>query len=96
MTTNYSDCESYFTQALENPKGIRVALDTNGAAIHFMQKMNTYRSNQRKALAKVYGADHPLHNKTPWDDLVLRVDKEDPTKVRIEPARLNVKGVETL
>jgi hypothetical protein len=91
--TLYQDCEDYFAQALASPRGIAVTLDTPGQAISFIQRMNTHRVRTRKLLEKTYPEDHPQHGKTPWDHLVLRRDKENKCVARIEPAKLEVKGV---
>jgi hypothetical protein len=89
--------EEFFEQALLAPNGIAVDLDTKGQAINFMQKMNSHRVRQRKTNCKVYPEDHPMHNKTPWDNLVLRLDKENESSVLIQPGgEIKVKKVRQL
>jgi hypothetical protein len=92
----YDNCDEFFDQALASPKGIALELESPGGAVNFIQRMNQFRVNYRKKMTQVDGGDSPLHGKTPWDNLILRRDKEDPSVVLIEPAMLKVKGVREL
>lgn len=98
MTATYSDSEEYFEQALASERGIAVDFATAGQATNFMQKLNSFRVKQRKTNSKVYPDGHPLHNRTPWDNIIVRKDPADEsrTTVLLQPAKLEVKGVRTL
>lgn len=96
MTSITDDYESFFNQALESEKGIAIDLDSPGQAIHFISKMNQFRFRQRKKAKDIYPLDHPMHNKTPWDILTLRADKENPCSVLISRATMTVKAVRAL
>ena len=98
MTATYTDSEDYFEQALASARGIAVDFDTAGQATHFMQKLNAFRVKQRRTNAKVYPDEHPLHNKTPWDNIIVRKDPEDESRstVLLQPATLQVKKVREL
>lgn len=90
------NCEDFFTQALEANRGIAVELESEGQAVRFMQKLNQFRVKQRKINAGVYPKEHLMHNKTPWDDLVVSRDRDDPTVVLIRRISLEVKKVREL
>lgn len=98
MPAVYNDAEEYFEKAKASERGIAIDFDTAGQATHFMQKLNAFRVKQRKTNCKVYDQDHPMFNRTPWDDIIVRKDPEDETRstVLLQPAQLRVKQVREL
>jgi len=88
--------EDFFNQALEAERGIAVELESEGQAVRFKQKLNQGRVKQRKINASVYPQGHLLHNKTPWDDLVVTSDPTDASVVLIKRISLEVKKVRVL
>lgn len=92
----YADCEELFEQALANPRGIGITLETPGAATHLRHKLNTFRVRLRKQSQKVYPPEDPKHGTSPYDALKVTEDKENPCRVLITEHRTNVLKVESL
>lgn len=82
----YKECEEHFNQAMESPRGIVLTMPDKSAAVRYRLKLNSYRSLLRKRNKEIYPVDAALHNATEFDYLVVRLDKNDECKLRIEPA----------
>jgi hypothetical protein len=75
----YRDCLDLFERATADPKGVRAGFGTREAAIQKRQRMHMYRGLDRRANAKIYPGDHPMHNISAYDDYVLQIIPDDDT-----------------
>jgi len=69
----FDDIKEVFERALNAPKGIRIQCKTRGAAVSLRSRFNYWRSRNREDNRKTYEADHPLHNNSIYDRLILRI-----------------------
>ena len=73
----YDDVKEILDQALETPKGIRVSFPTEGAAIDFRRRANSFRKQDRERSTQLYSRGDPLYGVSLYDKLVLRLNKND-------------------
>lgn len=74
----YPDCESFLNAALEDEVGARLPFLTEGQAMQFRVRLNTYRTIVREDNADVYPSkDHPLHGRSEYDPLSFTVSGPD-------------------
>lgn len=73
----YSDCIQYLDRALEDNRGIRIRVKDIPSAMYFRLRCNQARKLDRENNAKVYDLDHPMHGRSSYDQLVLKVRKAD-------------------
>jgi hypothetical protein len=72
-------------RALESSKGIRLLFETRDEAFHTQQRLYQARQAERRNNAKVYPQGHPLHGKSHYASLMVRL-KTDPPRLEIHPA----------
>lgn len=72
----YRDCADLFNRAMADPKGVRACLTTFEACFQKRQRMHYFRNLDRKANAKTYPTDHPMHGASALDDFVLQIIKD--------------------
>ena len=83
MTTSqsrlsYPDCEAFLQRASEDAKGMRLPFPVEGAARQFLLRLNTFRKICRKDNMKIHpDPDHPLHGRSEYDPLELKVRGPD-------------------
>lgn len=93
----YLDCIKLLDQATEDTKGVRVQVPDDGSAIHFRMRLHRARTLNREYNAKVYAEDHPMHNASVYDKLIVRIREiEGITWVYIEQQGINLGRVEAL
>lgn len=75
----YPDCFDLMDKAIDDGRGVRVQYDDRGNARHFIVRLNTARSLDRKANREMYEVDHPLHGTSIYDKLrfTLRSTQND-------------------
>lgn len=71
----FDDIREIFDRALASAKGVRVKTETPGAAVQLRHRMNAFRSLARRENAKIYPEDNPMHGRSVYDRLSLRVKK---------------------
>ena len=75
----FGDCFELFDQALEDPIGARIPFTDKdsdrayGAAMHFRVRCNRARSLDRQDNFKTFADGHPMHGRSQYDGLRLRV-----------------------
>lgn len=68
----YPDVEALFEKALQSERGLKLTFkDANEATVN-AGRFNAYRVRLRRENKRIYPADHPLHNSTPYDCLMVR------------------------
>lgn len=70
--TTYGDCYEVLDKAAAEPKGIRVKVPDYDSAMFFRMRLHQARKIVRKQNKDIYEADHPMHNASPYDELVIR------------------------
>lgn len=68
----YDDCRLVFEAALADPKGSRVRIGTQEAAMNMRTRMHYFRNLDRKANANIYPQDHPQYGTSVYDPYVVR------------------------
>lgn len=76
----YLDCLALLDKAMAEPRGIRAEVPTLAAATHLRMRIHQARAIDRNDNAKTYDPDHPLHGRSPYDILVVRIE-ETPDRV---------------
>lgn len=86
----YEDCFEALDRALASSRGVRITVESEGAAYHLRNRLNAARTKDREANAETYDDEHPLHGSSQYDSLVikLRLAGEKPV-ILIEKIRLN-------
>jgi hypothetical protein len=69
----FEDIREVFNKALEAQKGLRVPCTSRGSAIALRSRFHYFRMLDREDSKTIYPAGHPLHGRTVYDRLVLRV-----------------------
>jgi hypothetical protein len=70
---SFRDVRDMFDRALKSEKGITVRQDTRAQVVSLRARFNYFRKMDRKENASTYPADHPLHNTSAYDALILRI-----------------------
>jgi len=83
----YHDCFEAMDAALADPRGARIKTPDAG---HLRMRMHQGRNLDRKENAQTYEEGHPLHGRSIYDKLVLRVKIiKSETYLYIEQIKLN-------
>jgi len=70
---SYSDCFQLMDQAIADEKGIRIKFATREEAWHFRIRLHTARRIDRTDNLETYGLGHPMHGKSAYDPLTMRI-----------------------
>jgi len=83
----YKDCYEALNAALEHPKGVKIPCETREAAERLRARMHYARKLDRDDNAAIYPeTDHPLHGRSQYDILVVRVSMNgNRIWLRLEP-----------
>lgn len=77
-------------QALESEKGIRLKSES---PTDLRARLYHARAADRRNNAKIYPADNPLHNRSFYDHLTIRLEEG---AVRIESGEIGIQEIEVL
>lgn len=69
----FDDIREAFERALAAPRGIRIVCKDRGAAFVLRSRFNYFRKLDRDENKRTYDLEHPMHAKSPYDRLVLRI-----------------------
>ena len=69
----FDDIREALDRALAAPKGIRIPCANRGAAVTLRSRFNYYRKMDRSENRRNYTSDHPMHGKSAYDRLALRI-----------------------
>jgi hypothetical protein len=93
----YSDCFDLMDKAIADPKGIKIKFGENEEAWHFRIRLHTARKIDRKENRDIYDQTHPLHGRSVYDQLTMRIRKVgDHAWLRLERIDARVFEVESL
>lgn len=84
----FDDVREIFDRALNSKRGIRIPCSSRGSAMVLRSRFNYFRKMDRTQNAEVYPPDHPMHKRSAYDRLILRIpSKGDPREhiLFIEP-----------
>lgn len=84
----YGDIQDTLDRALSAPKGVSISFPTYGAAVHFRQRIYSYRKLLRDESLKVYESTSPEYGRSVYDSLVIT------TPARTEPTALEIRKSE--
>lgn len=59
-------------QAVADPKGVRVRVESEPAGIYLRMRLHQARTIDRDDNRKTYEAGHPMYGRSPYDALVFR------------------------
>src|SRR5262245_24373998 len=68
---SYADVREVMDMALRSAKGIRISCETLGDAYNLRQRCYSYRLMDRVENSKTYDDDHPLHNRSEYDKIII-------------------------
>lgn len=81
----YSDCFDLMDKAIADPKGIKIKFSANEDAWHFRIRLHTARKIDRIDNMEVYEKGHPMHGRSVYDQLTMRIRKSgDNAWLRLE------------
>ena len=93
----YSDCFDLMDKAIADPKGIKVKFAKGEDAWHFRIRLHTARKIDRIDNKEVYEQGHPMHGRSVYDQLTMRIRKaEDHVWLRLERIDARVFEIESL
>ena len=69
----FDDVRAVLDRAAESSKGVKVVCKSRGEAVITRSRMNYLRVLDRKQNGIVYESDHPLHMRSVWDRLIIRI-----------------------
>lgn len=69
----FEDCYEILDIAIDDPNGARVKVMSHADAMMLRTRLHTARRIDRQENAKTYSDDHPLHGKSNYDRLVVRL-----------------------
>lgn len=93
----YLDCFVLLDRALDDARGIRVELRDEKAAIFFRLRIHQARQIDRAENRSLYSEpDHPLHGRSPYDCLTLRIDPGPPCWLYLDKIHVEVGRVESI
>lgn len=69
----YDDCFELMKRAMDDGKGIRIPFDKEGTARHFRMRLHSARQIDRRDNTITYNPDHPMHGRSMYDDLMVRI-----------------------
>lgn len=69
----FDDAREALDRAVASDKGIKINCASHGLAVSLRSRFNYYRKQDRAANRKTYGPEHPKHNTSVYDTLVLRI-----------------------
>ena len=93
----YSDCFDLMDKAIADPKGIKVKFAKGEDAWHFRIRLHTARKIDRIDNKEVYEQGHPMHGRSVYDQLTMRIRKaDDHVWLRLERIDARVFEIESL
>jgi hypothetical protein len=69
----YQDCFNLFERANEEPLGLKFRCESSNFATYFRSRLNKARVIDREDNALAYDSDHPMHGRSVYDDIEVRV-----------------------
>lgn len=93
----FQDCMQVYEKALEDEAGVRVKLPGYEECARFRLRMNYARKLHRDQNGAVYPVEHPMHGRSPYDGLQIRIKRGgDDFFIYVEPINLNPGAIESL
>jgi len=92
----YTDCFDLMDRALDDGKGVRVKFGNHGDAWSYRLRCNAARQIDRKENLHIYEEGHPLHGRSEYDRLWLRIRDIDGYWLYLEVRAINDLIVEDL
>jgi len=95
----YEDCFNFFSEALEDPRGIRILFAKRGDAKQLQVRMHSARVLDREENAETYDPSHPLFGRSEFDQVMVRLVGtvgEEETWIYIERRGANVLQIQRL
>ena len=68
---SFEDIREVLDRALSSERGVKITCDAPGAAVHMIQRMNTFRKNDREVMLRVHGPDSPARHSV-YDALIFK------------------------
>lgn len=70
----YSDCYELMEKAIVDQKGIRIKFASFDDAFHYRLRLHNARKIDRNDNFHTYEEGHKMHGKSPYDQLVMRIE----------------------
>lgn len=75
---SYKDCRALLDRALESERGLKVSVGTYGEAVRLRSRIHNFRRMDARENSRVHPSDHPLHNASVYDELVIMIPNKGP------------------
>lgn len=72
----FDDLRPHLDRALGAERGIKITCDNHGQAVILRARFNYYRTLDRQTNGRTYEEEHPLHRRSIYDRLIMRVPKK--------------------
>lgn len=92
----YTDCYALLDKALDDPRGIRAEVPSLANAFRLRLRIHQARAIDRAENARTYPDDHPLHNRSPYDALVCRIEDGPRVWVYLDKQQVEIGVVESI
>lgn len=93
----YRDCFALLDRALDDTRGIRVELRDPAVATYLRLRVHQARQIDRAENLTTYPEpDHPLHGRSPYDCLTLRIDEGPPCWLYLDKIHVEVRRIEPI
>ncbi len=94
----YDDCFKLLDAALDEPRGIRVEVASSNDATYLRMRIHHARTIDRRENAATYiEKDHPLHGRSPYDILVVRIeDDHEGSWLYLDKQKVEIGRVESI
>ena len=73
----FSDCFDLMERAINDAKGIRVKFASYEDAFNYRLRLHSARKIDRKDNLEAYHENHPMHGRSPYDRLTVRIRRFD-------------------
>ena len=90
----FSDCYELMEKALLDPKGIRVKFVTEDDAFHYRLRLHNARKIDRHDNFQLYEEGHQMHGKSPYDVLIMRMQRDDDGGMWLRLEKLSTDGLQ--
>lgn len=94
---SYTDCYEALDKALDDERGVRVGVESLKSAQFLRMRLNQARSINRDENSRTYEPGHPLHGRSAYDRLMVRIkERGERTYVYIEQVANFTRVIESL
>lgn len=84
-TNKYIEARALMNRALEAPNGIKIEFRSEDDRKRMQNNCQSIKGQERRESRSMYAYGDPAYGRSPWDDLSLQVDPDNPAILHILP-----------